>query len=256
MQDQALIDMAVLAGEIMLASGAEVYRVEDTVRRILEQSGFENAEVFALATGIFATLSDPSYETITVIKRVSRHSTNLNRIYRVNHVSRQFCNGAMTVAEAAAELKEIAAAVEYGTAYKHIGYIMTAAFFAIMFHGSALDCLAAGAVGFVLSLVVSAAAKIRLNSFCQNVSGSFALAFTALLIRQMLYAGLNLDAVIISAIMPMVPGVTFTTAIRDTLNGDYSSGVARIAEAVVVAMAVSVGVGTAMVGFRMIGGGI
>ena len=43
---------------------------------------------------------------------------------------------------------------------------------------------------------------------------------------------MNIDAVIISAIMPMVPGVTFTAAIRDTLNGDYSSGVARIAEAV------------------------
>ena len=32
------------------------------------------------------------------------------------------------------------------------------------------------------------------------------------------------DIVIISAVMPLVPGVIFTTAVRDTLNGDYSSG--------------------------------
>ena len=42
MDYQALIEMAVLAGEIMLVSGAEVYRIEDTVSRILKQSGLEN----------------------------------------------------------------------------------------------------------------------------------------------------------------------------------------------------------------------
>ena len=54
----------------------------------------------------------------------------------------------------------------------------------------------------------------------------------------------------------MVPGVTFTAAIRDTLNGDYSSGVARIAEAIVVALGVASGVGAAMVVFGMMGGGL
>ena len=39
MDYQALIEMAVLAGEIMLVSGAEVYRIEDTVSRILKQIG-------------------------------------------------------------------------------------------------------------------------------------------------------------------------------------------------------------------------
>ena len=67
MDYQALIEMAVLAGEIMLVSGAEVYRIEDTVSRILKQSGLEGIEVFALATGIFATLSDPSISAITAV---------------------------------------------------------------------------------------------------------------------------------------------------------------------------------------------
>ena len=68
---------------------------------------------------------------------------------------------------------------------------------------------------------------------------------------------MSLDVVIISAIMPLVPGVTFTAAIRDTLNGDYSSGVARMAEAVVVALAVaSSGVGPAIVAVRLAGGSV
>ena len=36
MEYGALMEMAVRAGEIMLASGAEVYRVEDTIHRILK----------------------------------------------------------------------------------------------------------------------------------------------------------------------------------------------------------------------------
>ena len=100
MDYQVLIEMAVLAGEIMLVSGAEVYRIEDTVSRILKQSGLEGIEVFALATGIFATLSDPSISAITVVKRVNKRSTNLNRVYRVNNISRRFCAGEMTVEEA------------------------------------------------------------------------------------------------------------------------------------------------------------
>ncbi len=256
MDNQALIDMAALAGQIMLTSGAEVYRIEDTVKRILERSGLESVEVFVLATGIFATISDPASGAVTVVKRVSRHSTNLNRIYRVNNVSRRFCSGDMTVEEAHGELREIARSSEYEPFFKYVGYVMTSAFFAVLFGGGLLDCLAAGTVGFILALVVSTASRLRLNDFCQNVSGSFALAIMALLIRQVFYYGMNLDAVIISAIMPMVPGVTFTAAIRDTLNGDYSSGVARMAEAVVVALAVAVGVGAAMVGFRLIGGDV
>ena len=54
---------------------------------------------------------------------------------------------------------------------------------------------------------------------------------------------LNMDTVIISGIMPLVPGVAITNAIRDTLRGDYISGGARALEAFVTAAAVAIGVG-------------
>lgn len=256
MDYQALIEMAVLAGEIMLVSGAEVYRIEDTVSRILKQSGCGGIDVFALATGIFATLSDPSIDPITIVRRVNRRSTNLNRVYRVNDVSRRFCTGELSLAKAQAELSEIKVSIEYGFIHKCFGYVVTSAFFAALFGGGWLDCLSSGVVGLVLAFAVAAGSRLRFNDFCQNAAGSFALAMTALVLRAFVLAGMNLDAVIISAIMPMVPGVIFTSAIRDTLNGDYSSGVARIAEAIVVALGVASGVGAAMMAFRMMGGAV
>lgn len=254
MDYRALVDMAILAGEIMLISGAEVYRIEDTVSRILKTSRLESIEVFALATGIFATLSDPSVGAITLVKRVNKRATNLNRIYCVNDVSRRFCGGIISVEEAYMELREIAEKIQYGKRKKVLGYMMTAAFFAVLFDGGIFECITAGGVGAVLGLVVLWTAKLRLNDFCQNAASSFAMAVIVLLIQKFLILSMNIDAVIISAIMPVVPGVIFTSAIRDTLNGDYSSGVARMGEAVVVALAVACGVGSAMMIFQKLGG--
>lgn len=256
MDYRALVDMAVLAGEIMLVSGAEVYRVEDTVSRILKHSGLEGIEVFALATGIFVTLSDPSIGAITVVKRVNKRATNLNRVYCVNDVSRHFCKGELGISEAEEELKRIAGMIQYSSWLKIAGYIITSAFFTVLFGGRVREFFIAALVGAVLALAVIGISKLRLNDFCVNGAASFIVAVTTLWSGVFLYPGLNTDAVIISAIMPLVPGVTFTSAIRDTLNGDYSSGVARIGEAVVVALAIASGVGAGIFAFSWVGGAL
>ena len=245
MEYGALMEMAVRAGEIMLASGAEVYRVEDTIHRILKHSGIARADVFVVTTGIVATIADASLPPLTLVKRVENRATNLNRIYQVNNVSREFCSGKLSVGEAQERLDRIANTTLYGFWKKCIGYAATTG-----------ECLVAAVVGVVLAFVLRAASNLMLNDFCQNALGSFALAVAAYLLRRGAFLGMSLDVVIISAIMPLVPGVTFTAAIRDTLNGDYSSGVARMAEAVVVALAVASGVGLAIVAVRLAGGSV
>ena len=232
MEYGALMEMAVRAGEIMLASGAEVYRVEDTIHRILKHSGIARADVFVVTTGIVATIADASLPPLTLVKRVENRATNLNRIYQVNNVSREFCSGKLSVREAQERLDRIANTTLYGFWKKCIGYAATTGFFAVMFGGGPGECLVAAVVGVVLAFVL------------------------AYLLRRGAFLGMSLDVVIISAIMPLVPGVTFTAAIRDTLNGDYSSGVARMAEAVVVALAVASGVGLAIVAVRLAGGSV
>ena len=65
MKDRVLVDMAALAGEIMLVSGAEIYRVEDTIIRILRYSGAAETEVVVMATGIFITLASAEGEPLS-----------------------------------------------------------------------------------------------------------------------------------------------------------------------------------------------
>ena len=97
MNEKTLLEAVVLAGELMLVSGAEIYRVEDTMNHMLKRSEYEQTETIVYGTGIFVTLSDPNKEPLTRVKRVADRCTSINRICLVNDVSRHFCEGKITV---------------------------------------------------------------------------------------------------------------------------------------------------------------
>lgn len=255
MNDKLLVETAVLAGEIMLVSGAEIFRVENTIDHILRKAGRETAEAIVFSTGIFASLNDPSIEAITVARRVPGRSTNLNRVYLVNDVSRRLCNDLLTVEEAHGKLKEIRNTIQYSRWLKDVGIVGVAVFFTLLLGGGGKDCLAAAVTGAVLAGAMEISVRFRLNDFCINGVCAFLIAVTTLFVERWLLPGVKSDIIIIGAIMPLVPGVIFTTAIRDTLNGDYASGTARMVEAVVVALAVAAGVGAGMGLFQWLTGG-
>ncbi|MDO4295664.1 MAG: threonine/serine exporter family protein [bacterium] len=255
MSDKMLMETAVLAGEIMLSSGAEIYRVEDTMNHILKMSDAKTADAYVLSTGVLATLENPKAETITVVRRVNERATNLNRICAVNDISRRFCAGSITLETAHRAMQEVEKVQIYKDLFKKISIIGVTGGFALLLGGSMLDGLTAGIVGAVLALVLWLTEKISLNDFCKNAIGGFVIAYSSFVLKQWVLRSCNVDLVVIGSIMPIVPGVTFTTAIRDTLNGDYSSGVARMVEAVVVALAVAAGVGLAMLLWNMMTGG-
>ena len=76
MDYKLVMNTAVLAGEMMLRSGAETYRVEDTINHILRTADTETVEASVMMTGIVATIGNPDMEPITVIKRVQKRGTN------------------------------------------------------------------------------------------------------------------------------------------------------------------------------------
>lgn len=239
-----LMDTAVLAGEIMLKSGAETYRVEDTIRHILRVSEAQTVDTVVLMTGIFATLDHPDMETISVIRRVEMKGNNLNRIARVNEISRAFCRGEITLFEASAALHSIQGRQYTRTIY-NLATILVSAGFAPLFGGRMAEVLGAGGAGALLALVVTLCKVVRVPSFLQDVLSGMSVAGAAIALKA-LFPHMDMDIVIISGIMPLVPGVAITNAIRDTLQGDYLSGAARMLKAFIIAAAIALGVAGAM----------
>ncbi|MDY5355216.1 MAG: threonine/serine exporter family protein [Eubacteriales bacterium] len=251
-----LVDMAILAGQIMISAGAETHRVEDTISRILQTTGFSQADAFVLPTGITVTLSDEKKETLSVTRRIMPGSNNLSRIYLVNNVSRDFCSGKITLDEAKARLEKIKNEHIYGRFVKIIGVMLTMGMFSLLFGGSLLDAAVALVAGFAMALENYYLRKfIGMDFLCDALCAATITVVSLLFVYGAMKSGteLHLQYIIVGGIMPLVPGVAITNAVRDVLKGDFISACARMVEAFMIAAAVAVGVGAGIFFGRQVG---
>ena len=245
-----LLDMAVMAGEIMIRSGAETHRVEDTLQRILSTSNFAHAESFVFTTGLIVTLSDPASETLSITQRISGTSLNLGRVTEVNSVSRDFCDGKITLDEAMERLRAIKNKRQYSNFLTMIGIVLASSGFSIVFGGSFLDALGAVFCGLLLSFVLLVLApRIRKTFIVSMISaavitiGATAFSYFA---GEWTEIAFHSQYMIVGSMMPLVPGLALTNAIRDTLQGDYISAGSRTIEALMIATSVALGVGAGL----------
>ncbi len=240
MDAQLLMKTAALAGELMLCSGAETYRVEDTMHHILKTAdNLEMAEVLVIMTGITATIKQKDENVISIVKRVNSRSTNMSLIMEVNDISRRYCGEEITLEEAYKELSGLKKNI-YSRLENRLGVLGICVGFAIFFGGGIREMLVTLLVGLILTGCMTIGEKMQFHAFLQDVFGAFGIAVSSLLFSNLVKV--NLDTVIISSIMPMVPGVAITNAVRDTLQGDYLSGSARVLEAFLKAAGIAVGI--------------
>ena len=240
-----LVNFSLLAGLVLMASRAETNRVEDTVSRILKTSGLPITEAFVLPTGITVTLSDNKDMTICVNKRTAPGEVNIRKIDEVNQVSRDFCSGVKNLEESYAKLKEISEEKGSPLWLKLIGTSLASGGFSIVFGGSVLDGIAALVIGFILGICLHYIKKLLQKDFLTIALCSFIVAFFGVLVSWLaikVNISISPQYIISGCLMPLVPGVAITNAVRDVLSGDFLSACARAVEAVMVASAIAIGV--------------
>ncbi|UZT05310.1 threonine/serine exporter family protein [Clostridium sp. LQ25] len=236
-----LLNISTLAGKIMLESGAETYRVEETIVRIGLSFGVDDAESFVTPTGIIASLTKDS-TTVTLVRRITSRGVDLNKIDLINNLSRQVQAQSMTIDELNTELINISQSDRYSAALTLFSSCAAAGCFALMFGGNIKDFFAAFIIGACIKIVSTVCQKLDINSFFINSLGGGLCAILAIILMKLNICA-NLDKTIIGSIMLLVPGLTITNAIRDTIAGDLLSGITKAAEAFLVAISIAVGTG-------------
>lgn len=246
MDYKLLFDTAVMAGELLIKNGAETYRVEDTMYRILNKADLQTVEVLVMMTGFVATLDDPSIDAYTVVKRIESRETNLEKIDRINVISREFCNDKISLEETSRRIKEVKKTKN--PIPLHCLMIMAInSGFAIMFGANPVEVMIAALTGMMSYAVLMLCKRFHLHMFLENMLCCVAVAVTVGLVTSVNIGRYDANLLIISCIMPFVPGAAITNGIFDTLHGDYISGTARMAEAFVIAAAVAGGIGLGMI---------
>ena len=162
----------------------------------------------------------------------------------------------MTLDETYEALKKIGGK-QYSVTVYNLATILVAVGFVPLFGGSFLEILISAVVGCVVAALFTLGKKVQMSGFILNTISAAGVAISAIWLKRFL-PGWDLDIVIISSLMPLVPGVAITNAIRDTLRGDYISGGARILEAFMTAAAIGLGAGVGMtlMGILYPGGGM
>ncbi len=256
MDYRQLADTAMLAGTIMLQAGAETYRVEDTMQRILDTSGAKSTEVLVLSTALMLSLEDPQGVAVNKMQRITTRGTNLGNICTVNSLSRQYCAGEVSLEEMYEELKSLGGKTRYSTKLTYLCTLATVVMFTLLLGGNALDALLAGGSAVVMVLFQMFFSKRGLNQFMYHMAALACATFFVSVLHAALVVECNLELIVAGTAMPLLPGVAITNAIRDTLYGDYISGAARVMEAFVRAIACAAGIGIGLYLGSLVTGGV
>ncbi|MCQ2969052.1 MAG: threonine/serine exporter family protein [Clostridium sp.] len=239
-----ILQVATFAGQIILESGGETYRVEETIWRICKTFGAEQAESFVTPTGIMSSICHEG-QIYSLTKRVASRTVDLNKIDKVNDLSRNILSKNLTVKEFKEELIKI----NQGERYSFIMTLFFSAFgagsCAALFGGTIKDMFSAFLIGLLIRLITIIGNELRINFFFINVI-SGALTSVSAIILQKLGIASGIDQTIIGSIMLLVPGLAITNAIRDTIAGDLVSGLTRAAEAFFIAISIAVGTGAGL----------
>ena len=246
MDYDALLDLSVDIGCGLLLSGAEIYRAEDSLRRLLGAYGLRNAEVFAIPNCIIAGITTPEGRPITRIRRVPGHGTDLQRLELYNELCRTLCRETPSP-EAAREMiaQTEAQRREYSPVLRFFGHFLGAAAFSLFFGGSPRDALCGGICGLAIALILGFLERLDTSAFFRTLVAAAASAALALtLVRLGLCA--NLDAVTIGAFMVLTPGVALTNSMREFMAGDMVSGMSHLTEALLIATAIALSTGVVL----------
>ena len=239
-----LTDLAAQVGHGLAISGAETFRVEDTIRRILRAYGIE-CEVFAIPNCLTISFEAANGKPLTIMKRIGFHGNDLDAVEQFNALSRRICRETPEVEVAVQWLEETQAACRrYSLPVYYLGHYLGAFGFCFVFGGTLRDSLWAGLLGLIIGLVNGFLNRLEVNPFFRTIAASFFMAAPAYLVASLGWMD-SVDSSIIGALMLLVPGLLITNSMRDIIYGDTNSGVNRIVQVLLSALAIAMGTAAA-----------
>ena len=239
-----LLDLVVDLGYRLAVCGAETYRVEESVTRILAAYGLRS-EVFALPNCLTVSIETDSREPLTKMRRIGPPENDLDSVERYSGLSRRLCAETPDPVLGRQWLKETdRSRVHYSCIMQYAGHFLGAAGYTAFFGGNLVDCFCGGLCGLVICASNLFQRRFLVNRFFQTIISAFLMALPAYCMYRF-HLVTYIASVIIGSLMILVPGLLFTNAMRDIIYGDTNSGINRIVQVLLIAVAIALGAAAA-----------
>ena len=244
MEYSKLLDLATDLGYELAMSGAETFRVEESISRVLKAYDID-AEVFVIPNCMHISIEPVRGRPLTRMRRIGAHGNDLDAVEKFSGLSRKICAespapeiGEKWLQETKAQLRQ------YPTPIFLLGNFLGAFGFAFLFGGGLIDAFCAGFCGILVGVINMLMDRVGANQFFRIILAAFVMAVPAYCLG---CAGIvpNPDAAVIGALMILVPGLLFTNAMRDIIYGDTNSGINRVVQVLLIALAIALGTAAA-----------
>lgn len=244
MSDLEMLDFINEIGYLLLKNGAEIYRVEESLKRMCEGLGFSDIEVFAIPSYFTLSLKLHDGTPYQSSKRSRVNHVHLDHLYELNNLVRQISNHDIEMKDVPQVIDNIHSQ-ELNLHLILIGYVVSSAMFCVFFGGGINEMLVSAVIGFILYYFIFIMEKVNINGIVRTLASSMVLATIAIISHKL---GLieNQQSIITGTLMLLVPGIAITNSLRDIIGGDFVSGISRMSEAILIAASIAIGVGIMM----------
>ncbi len=243
---EKVLGFALDLGKSMVECGAEINRVEETVKHVCFAYGMKSIHVFSIVSMIYATIIDGNGRTHTQMRRIYSYAPNFDRLEQLNSLSRKICAAVPDIDNAADELKGLFKKKNPFRPTVCLGYIIAAMGFTVFFGGTLWDAVASAPIALVIYLMNAYIKSTGVNRLFYTALSSAVAGFLALTFVNYGF-GENAGMIMIGDIMLIVPGLMLVNSVREMLCGDIMSGLLRLLESVIIALAIACGFAVAII---------
>lgn len=229
-------------GRAMHALGSPSYRIEDTMDACSRALGLEGS-FFSTPTAIFAAIGPLGTEPKTMLLRVTPGDHDLGRLAELYAVRDEVVQRRLSPELGLERVRAVMHAPARERPWADpLAHALAGAGAAVLFRGSAMEVAFASLAG----LLVGGIARLgHLRPGFGDVQAPLACALVAFLVHMGARFGLQLDPTVttVAAIVVLLPGLSFTTALAELAMRHLSSGSARLLGTLAVLLTMVVGVG-------------
>ena len=243
---QTILDV----GEDLLKSGAENYRLEDSLYRICKSYGFKRYDVFVIPSNIQITVETPDGDIITQIRHIESTDVDFDKLDYLNNLCREVCRETPDADGMRKKYEKVLAREKQNPATKYIAGVMGGAGFAVFFGSSFTDAIVAVIVSLMIVYVGTWLGKRENNLLVYNAVLAF-LSEVIILAAFKLGIGEHPDRVMIGIVMLLISALGTTNGIRELLQRDFISGSINIMNSMLGAAGIAFGIG---MGLMLLGG--
>ena len=236
------MDTVVEAGKILMESGAEISRIEDTMAHMANALQIEDFSAYVVNQGIFASGINRAGLQESKIISVPYSSVHLGRLEAVNSLSREIAAQKETIAigTISSRLQEISKETADPLWKTLLAYFLSTVFLSIAIGSAWPDALASAISVLIMGLVSFFIDKHVRTTVLQTIIKCTIITVSANCLC-LLGVGSHRGFIILGAFLLLVPGALYANSIRELSENNYATGTTLLISSILICLSMAIG---------------